>query len=448
MFTTSRPYPIRISEALLAMSSLPGRLPGVIRSTCVLSAAFGTLAMASGCAGGAGVVDGAFESLPRIDVEEVARIEANNGAGILAEVSGLVADPREGLVYLVVAGSRTVPALDWRGEVRFELGGPDDPDAVFSRPEEITRAGDSIWVYDRVRYQLTHFVGRQVVGRVTYSSFETPGDAFSWVTVRPLPDGNGIGVPLVPPDMDGGRADVVHPVVRVTPEGEVVDTLWTQRVGNVDVEVLWFGGGGGSAGPQPFSPDPVRALSWVDESVVTVSHTTGDRAVIVVEKVLLSGDEQFRVELPFYPEPITDAEVDAAVELMSTGWDGRVETEGEIRALFREALVVPEVRRPYQAVLAADDGRVWIRLTPGTERGGLGPIPPHAAGVGPELLGGDAEGSGWLVLSAEGEVEGRTEFPGGFVPMWVDGESVVGVETDDLENRHVVRFAWTRPEAP
>jgi len=155
MFTTSKAHPTRTIEVILAMSSHPGFLPGVLRSTSVLYAVAGALSMAAGCAGsgGAGVVEGAFESPARVELQEVARIEANSGAGVLDEVLGLVADPREGLVYVVVAGSRTLPALDWSGEVRFEPGCPVDPDAVFSRPEEVTRAGESIFVYGRVRYQ-------------------------------------------------------------------------------------------------------------------------------------------------------------------------------------------------------------------------------------------------------------------------------------------------------
>jgi len=400
-----------------------------------------SLALAA-CAGGGGLdsagADSAFDRAPALSVAEVNRFGDRDGDGALREILGLTVDA-EGLIHLVERGSRTVRAFGPDGVLRFELGAPGGS-ATFSRPEEIGRDGGRVWVFDRVRYQLSWFAGEALVEQTGFSGFEIPGDEFSYVTVGPLPGGYGRAIAVVLPDIDGGRADIVRPVIRASPAGEVVDTLWMQRVANAEIEIDWFGGGGATAGPQPFSPDPVRGFSWADGALVEVDYSTGPAPVMTVRKERIGGDVLFSTELPFVPSPITEGEIDAVLDLISQGWRGRVETDEEIRALFREALVIPDVRRPVQHVIAAEDGRTWIRLTPTAADGGMGPVPPNAAGLPLEHLGGDVRGSRWIVLSAEGELEGRAFLPARFVPMWIDGVRVVGVTTDEGEVHRVVEL--------
>jgi hypothetical protein len=69
-------------------------------------------------------------------------------------------------------------------------------------------------------------------------------------------------------------------------------------------------------------------------------------------------------------------------------------------------------------------------MTPTAAEGGLGAEPPHQVGVALENLGGDADGSRWIVLSPEGAPEAQAELPARFIPMWIEGSRVVGVTTD------------------
>lgn len=394
------------------------------------------------CAGGGGLdgtgADSAFDRVPALSVTEVNRFGNADGDGALGEVLGLTVNS-DGLIHVIERGSRTVRAFGPDGILRFELGASGGPEA-FSRPEEIGRDEERVWVFDRVRYQLSWFTGEALVEQTSFTGFEIPGDDFSYVTVGPLPGGHGRAIALVLPDIDGGRADIVRPVIRASPAGEVVDTLWMQRVANAEIEIDWFGGGGASAGPQPFSPDPVRGFSWADGAIVEVDYSAHPAPVMTVRKQRIGGALLFSTELPFVPSAITVREVDAVLDLISQGWRGRVETDEEIRTLFRDALVIPELRRPAQHVIAAEDGRTWIRLTPTAADGGMGPVPPHAVGLSVEHLAGDARGSRWIVLSAEGELEGRAFLPARFVPMWIDGVRVVGVTTDDSEVHRIVEL--------
>jgi len=416
-------------------SSLPRLLAGGLLAATLAS-----------CAGGGGLdgagAESAFARVPALSVTEVSRFGDADGDGALGEVLGLAVDT-DGLIHLIEQGSRTVRAFGPDGVLRFVLGAPGGA-ATFSRPEEIGRDGERVWVFDRVRYQLSWFAGEALVEQTSFSGFEIPGDEFSYVTVGPVPGGHGRAIALVLPDIDGGRADVVRPVIRASPAGEVVDTLWMQRVANAEIEIDWFGGGGATAGPQPFSPDPVRGFSWPDGALVEIDYSTGPAPAMTVRKQGIDGGELFSTVLPFVPSPITESEIDAVLDLISQGWRGRVETDEEIRALFREALVIPDVRRPAQHLIAAEDGRTWIRLTPTAADGGMGPVPPHAVGLPVEQLAGDARGSRWILLSSEGELEGRVVLPARFVPMWIDGVRVIGVTTEQGEFHQIVELRVDR----
>ncbi len=416
-------------------SARPHGVPALLAAPFLL-----VVAACAGSGGGEGVgAGGVYDRLPELAVTEAGRFEAG-------EVVALTVDG-EGRIFLAERGGRTVRVLGTGGEAIGEIGAGGGAPVVFSRPEEVAWDGSHLWIFDRIRYQLTRLDGDEVVSQTSFTSFEIAGDPSPYVTVGAVPGGHGLGSAVVLPDIDGGRAQVEHPVVRVAPGGVVLDTLWTQRVGNVEVEIDWFGGGGATAGPQPFSPDPVRAFSWPEGAMVEVSHAVEPQPVLVVRKERLgaAGDGAirepvFRVEIPFDPAPITPAEIDRALDLFAAGWRGRVETDEEIRALFREALVVPEVRRPYQHVLAAEDGRTWIRLTPPASEGGLGPVPPHTVGIDPEHLGGDATGSRWMILSPEGEPESRALLPAGAVPMWAGEGRVIAVRSLGEERYEVVEL--------
>jgi hypothetical protein len=286
-------------------------------------------------------------------------------------------------------------------------------------------------VYDRARYQLHLFRDGELADRTTFPSFDVPGWEFPFIAVGATPGRHALALPLVPQWVEGGRADVRYPVVRAEPGGPIVDTLWTEASGTRELEVLWPSGGGTAPVPQPFSDDALRAFVWSDSTIVEVSHTVAPEPLMVVERRGADGSVLFRTELAFEPDPITEAEIVRAVDYLAGGWaDVRPEPPQEIRRLFRAALHVPTVRRPYQALLVSNDGRIWIRLTPTAAEGGLGAEPPHRPGVPLERLGGDADGSRWIVLAQDGSPEAQAELPPSFVPMWISGPRVVGVTTD------------------
>lgn len=388
----------------------------------------GLAIVATGCAGGS---SSPIDGLPRLDVTESARIVVQGDAAPLRIVEDLTLDT-EGQIYLAERGERTVRVLAESGELRFQLGAGPDGVLRMSVPQRLEWEGDLLWVFDRARYHLTSFDGPNLVEQVLFSSLDLPDWEFPFVPVAPLPGRNALARPLIPQWVDGGRGAVEYPVLRVAPGSTVLDTLWMERVGAREVEVLWPDGGAPAPSPQPFDAEPLRAFDWSDGSMVEVTHRIDPEPRIVIERRGADGESIFRTELPFTPEPLSDDEVLRAVAHLSDDWaERRPGTLAEVRQLFRESLFIPPARRPFQAMVLAEDGGVWIRLTPSASDGGVGPVPPNEVGVPLDQLGGDAAGSRWLILSAGGAAHGWALLPPRFVPMWIDGARVVGVTTDD-----------------
>ncbi|MEX1257161.1 MAG: hypothetical protein WEG36_06040 [Gemmatimonadota bacterium] len=387
---------------------------------------------AAACGAEAGTMP-AIESLPVLDVRPAIRVVALGSDAVLH----LTLDA-ESRIYLVEEGQRTVRVLDWSGEVLGRIGEREDGVLQMSLPQDIGWEGDLLWVYDRARYQLHFFDEARLVESVTFGSFDLPGWEFPFIAVGVTPGRKAIALPLIPQWVEGGRATLSYPVVRAEPGGPVLDTLWTEAAGMNELEILWPAGGGTAPVPQPFTESPVRAFVWSDSTLVEVRHELDPQPVIVVERRGMDGSVAFATHIAFDPDPLTEGEITRAVEALGAGWaEVRREPEGEILTLFREALHVPAVRRPYQALVVSQEGRIWIRMTPTAAEGGLGAEPPHQVGVPMESLGGDADGSRWIVLSSEGRPEGQAEFPRRFVPMWIGGSRVVGVTTDD-DGAHAV----------
>lgn len=120
----------------------------------------------------------------------------------------------------------------------------------------------------------------------------------------------------------------------------------------------------------------------------------------------------------------------------------------ESGVLAREAIFVPEMRRPVQAVLVAEDGNVWLGMTQLAQEGGRGPRPATFPGLEDEARGGGATGSRWVILSPEGEPLARVSFPPRFLPMWIQGERVVGVTVGGLGENYVIEFRLGQATTP
>ena len=91
------------------------------------------------------------------------------------------------------------------------------------------------------------------------------------------------------------------------------------------------------------------------------------------------------------------------------------------------------------AVVAGDDGRVWVRgyRPPDTDSGGSGEAggSAEAGGLAP---GGEDGPAVWHVYAGPGDRDRAIAFPAGFDLLWADGAEAAGIVRDEFDVEQVV----------
>ena len=117
--------------------------------------------------------------------------------------------------------------------------------------------------------------------------------------------------------------------------------------------------------------------------------------------------------------PVTDAEKSALVEATADPNDPAGKAAFAERLTKQSAEFVP----PYDHVVAADDGSLWVA-----------DYARHKP----------AERGLWTVYDAEGRFAARIRLPASFVPHQIGEDYVLGVETDELDVEHVRKYRLNR----
>jgi hypothetical protein len=290
-------------------------------------------------------------------------------------------------------------------------------------PGRIGFLGDTLWVRDtRARritfYQRTgEYLGDlqfpEVAGleegvQETFGTLAAQGKAV-------LSTAAGFGA-----DLEG--SDHPFPLLAIPREGGTPDTLATLNTAH-DRAIFITGSGG-----------EIQAIEVVRQmfSDVTLWDVEADGGGVVVAerhlptdpdphyrltRVGLSGDTVFTIRQPYRPIPIAQERIDSILALYTRG--GRSERE------IRDVLYLPEHYPPVSQLMAGTDGSIW---------------------VGREKVPGQPVD--WDIYSAEGSHLANVEVPPGLTVHWTDGQTLWGVETDDLDVPYVVQYGVVRAERP
>ncbi len=273
--------------------------------------------------------------------------------------------------------------------------------------------GDTLWVADYQLARVTKFVGGRVVGTITPSAAAA---ASGWATPAALlPDGQAIFKSAV----DGNRLRSGAPqplaVLRGSSSASSLDTLMRFSI-NSSIMALPSGGGTFYA-TQPFSVDPVVAVSpngaWVLRAEGTLEGNR--RGNVDVEMLDGRGKPRFRTAMTTDVERIPPSVVDSAVADMVAK-----RRDPNLAKSVRTALRVPAAFPLVRGAVVGSDGVSWIRL--------------RAKG------GKDT----WRILSSSGQQTGSAVVANGVEVTTLDGSHVWAIERDADGVESVVKFRVCR----
>ena len=383
--------------------------------------------IAVGCRADAGSPPNPFaDNLWTLSEREIRVGSADDPDYAFRPIVDLVPGP-DGLLYTMHWGEGSIRRWNPDGTPAGTVGRKGEGPGEFERPLGMGFFGDSLWVWDIDAYRASYFdLEGAFLGSVSPkvdiggSMEESPPRPD-----RPLRDGTFIGVS--PAWSDGiARGTVTEtPYVHMDADGRRLARIWTRPHEPRDVfAILSDDGFGGSYSSQPFG-DRVRT-STADDGMLVLDRRawTGEgEASVKLTKIGLDGDTLLAVAVPYDPVPLSSERYDSAVAAEVEDWRDYSGPLTANEADIREAMYRPDYLPAVRGFMRAQDGNIWLRR--------FDPV---------ESEDGALMTESW-VLDAEGVPLARALTPAGVGMFVVDGDTVWGIESDELGVQYIVRYS-------
>ena len=178
---------------------------------------------------------------------------------------------------------------------------------------------------------------------------------------------------------------------------------------------------GGSFSSQPFGDGYIPSTG--ENGLLVIEHrawTGNGEAAVKVTKIGLDGDTLFTAAVPYDPVPLPSERYDSAVAVIVDQWRNRQFSASE--ADIRKAMYRPSYLPALRGITQAEDGTIWLRR-----------YDPVESETGEQM-------TEWWVLDAEGSPLARAETPAGLSLRVINGDTVWGVERDELDVEYFVRY--------
>lgn len=317
-----------------------------------------------------------------------------------------------GEVYVLDMLMREVRVFSTEGEHIRSIGGEGEGPGEFLVPSNMGLLGDTLWVNDPRARRITWF-GPDGGVLFTTPTQQVPieagvmGLSLSVAPAVPQPDG------LIESDLNmfvGGNREIRpyrYPVVRFNRDGEVVDTArWetadesapTYRIGGGDLYAPYLG--------------PLRPVeAELGDGRVVLDWSVPEGAAEGTLEVVRLGPEQdtlYRREIRYEAISVPAEVLDSLVEPRLGMARSRGVSEGELERTLRSAVQLPDFRPPLRTVHAGADGSVWIQLNTVA-----------------------ADTASWVVIGADGRVQGTVSLPSGVQIHHSDLPAAWAVELDE-----------------
>jgi hypothetical protein len=347
-----------------------------------------------------------------------------------SSVSDLQVGP-DGTIYSLHIQEGMIRRWSPEGMPEGTMGRAGEGPAEFTSPRTMGWRGDTLWVFDSRNYRVSFFSAdgtflRTVTPRVDIGSREGAlvGD-YPARPNSPLGDGSILGVtPGFSSDIVEGRLTRIA-YVRMSVEGEMLDTIALLPRGPESVLGVMRDDGGGTFTAQPFGDQTMGMFTRDGNGFLVLERRAAAEpgpAEFRLTRLSLAGDTTFSRAYSYEPVPIPRARVDSATEAIASSLHGFVgERTGTTLAQWRgwvgDAIYAPAHHTPIANLLAGNDGTIWLASSPPT-----------------------ADAPEWVVLSAEGAPLASVELPAGVRVLVATRDAVWGVEQDELEVSYIVRY--------
>ena len=309
----------------------------------------------------------------------------------------------DGLLHTLHEGEATIRRWTADGAPAGTLGRKGEGPGEFQYPYQLGFFGDSLWVWDHLASRVSYFdtVGT-FVGSVSVRAARADGEEPVAQPVAPLRDGTFMGLVIAGRHSIAGGKQTERPYVRMDAAGSRLARIWAEPLEPHDAISQLFGdthlSGFGKGG-----------LLVVDRRAWT---GVGDATVRVTE-MGFDGDTIFSVTVPYDPVPLAAERYDSVVR----AWVGAGGGEAEIR----EALYRPSHLPAVSHLVVGEDGTIWLQR------------------FDPVVVESGEPMREWWVLDSGGSPLARALTPEGLEVKLVTGDTVWGIERDELDVEYIVR---------
>lgn len=340
-----------------------------------------------------------------------------------------IAARTNGALYVLDRANHQVRVFDARGRHIRTFGGEGAGPGEFLAAATAGWLADTLWVSDPVQLRTTFFSPDGRVLRTLGPATRASRQFAPAVAEAVLADGSLLVLPTPADSREStGAMDVSRlPVLRVRRSGQA-DTLAWRDLRNRMMRIVM--GTRRLVLPQPWDDSPLLAASPDGRSVVLVSRPAAarrDNARFRVTRLSASGDTVFSRAFVYDPIPVPggwrERWADETARVIAAGRPGT--DYRALRAALAAEARVPTFMPAVSAVVAGEDGTVWLRREEQESR----------------------ETVHWTVLGANGRVAAHVRAPRGLDIQQVQRSQVWGVMTDDLDVPYIHRYAIRRPDS-
>lgn len=347
---------------------------------------------------------------------------------VFGPIGSLVVGP-DGLLYTLHWREATIRRWTQDGAPAGSIGRKGEGPGEFDLPVRMGFFGDSLWVWDVRAYRMSYFDPEgELLGSVSPTVDFGGPDAVPPRPDRPLRDGTFVGSVPAASHLIATGEHTESPYVHMDADGNPLARIWAMPYEPRDVFAIMGGdGGGGAFSSQPF--DDGYSVSVGDDGLLVLERRawTGEgEAAVRVTKIGLDGDTLLHASVPYEPVPLPAERFDSAAGALAERWSDDSGPFSASESEVREAMYRPSYLPAVRGVTQAEDGTIWLRR--------YDPV---------ETETGERMGE-WWILDAGGAPLARALTPAGVSLRVIGGDTVWGIESDELGVQYIVRYGLVK----
>lgn len=350
--------------------------------------------------------------LPTTDLTDSVTLQTTIGAaasGEDAELFGSIGNVRlgpDGSIYVLDQMAGEIRRFSADGDPINTIGRRGSGPGEFQRPFRFDFSGDTLQVWDAVEWRISAFLPN---GSLAWTAPVEPRRESGWlphIARASTGDWLYLDQEITAPDEEGVSVErrIIRGTARLlswSPESE----KWRRVAEFPGMEAaLIFSDGGPGLGNAPFPRGPL----WTPGPQGSYWYADTDR-YDVVRRSIVGGDTLARIEIALEGQRVTDDDWNDFVV-------GRQGDPSTAAARARRNLPRPDRKPVLGALLATEDGDLWVQLYEGPSTG---------------------DSTEWHVYTADGDPRFALRLPGSLDIRSVTGDTIFAVARDSMDVQRV-----------